>query len=171
MLRILLNSFQLLSIECIESGQLPSDRFIKEPILSKDDLQRGHAVLHDRSSGDLLFFLPFVEQRSRTLPDALFVHIRPRAERGARRDQLTITTSGKVERQRDFLDDRALDRYPSPFFPQAGARLPKLQASRLRVPSPLPSLLLLHFLLALFYLSLFLSSAAISSFARYIGTH
>lgn len=85
MLRILLNSFQLLSIECIESGQLPSDRFIKEPILSKDDLQRGHAVLHDRSSGDLLFFLPFVEQRSRTLPDALFVHIRPRAERSSSR--------------------------------------------------------------------------------------
>jgi len=169
MLRILLNSFQFLSIERIEPGQLPSDRFIKEPMVAEGWSPTGTP----RSSTTVLpsilfFFLPFVEQRSRTLPDALFVHIRPRAEQ--RREQLTITTSGKVERQRDFLDDRASDRYSSPFFPQAGARLPKLQASRLRVPSPL--LLPLHFpLLALFFLSLFLSPAAISSFARYIGAH
>jgi len=168
MLRILLNSSQLLSIECIAPGQLPSDRFIKDSMLPKDDLQRVRRAparpFFRRSS----FFLPFVEQRSRTLPDALFVHIRPRAEHVGTSSRLL-----RAERWRDreiFSMTEHRTAILLLFF-----RKPVLgyQSYKPRDFGCHPrSLLLLHFsLLALFFLSLFLSPAAISSFARYIDGH
>lgn len=107
------------------------------------------------SLDNFLFFLPFVEQRSRTLSGMLFLytHVRAQARRPAR--DYYEQKGGETER---------FSRWPSigprsfSFFPQAGARLPKLQASRLRVPSPFSLQCLLSLLLVSSpcFLSLFL---------------
>lgn len=120
------------------------------------------------------FYPPFVEQCIALTGYALFVHTRARDHVAGSR----LLPSGKVERQRDFLDDRASDR-DLLLFPTSRCSVTKvtsLETSTAIPLSPPPSLLPSRCFVSLFrpfsptclshFLSRTLSSAAISSFVQ-----